>query len=48
MNLPPILDVRWKYGDTVREGPNTISFGGREAIKDIYGPGTVWVKTCAH
>lgn len=47
MNQPPMLDIHQKYGDIVRIGPNTISFGKPEAIKDIYGPGKTWNKVCA-
>ena len=47
MNRPAMLDVHRKYGDIVRVGPNTISFGKTEAIKDIYGPGKAWNKVCA-
>lgn len=41
---PPMIDVHEKYGDTVRLGPNIISFAKPEAIKDIYGAGKAWDK----
>lgn len=41
---PPMIDVHEKYGDTVRLGPNMISFAKPEAIKDIYGAGKAWDK----
>ena len=41
---PPMIDVHEKYGDTVRVGPNIISFSKSEAIKDIYGAGKAWDK----
>lgn len=41
---PPMIDVHEKYGDTVRLGPNIISFAHPEAIKDIYGAGKAWDK----
>ena len=47
MNPPSIHDIRRRYGDVVREGPSTVSFGEREPIKDIYVPGNAWNKACA-
>ena len=44
MNRPPMLDLHEKYGEIVRVGPNTLSFGHPEAIKDIYGAGKAWDK----
>ena len=44
MHRPPMLDLHEKYGDIVRVGPNTLSFGYPEAIKDIYGAGKAWDK----
>ena len=44
MNRPPMLDLHEEYGDIVRIGPNTLSFGCPEAIKDIYGAGKAWDK----
>ena len=41
---PPMIDVHEKYGDTVRLGPNMISFAKPEAVKDIYGAGKAWDK----
>lgn len=47
MNKPPMIDLHEKYGDIVRVGPNILSFGNPEAIKDIYGVGKAWNKVCA-
>ena len=33
-----------EYGDVVRLGPNTLSFGSPEALKAIYGPNKGFVK----
>ena len=46
MNKPPMIDLHEKYGDIVRVGPNILSFGNPEAIKDIYGVGKAWNKVC--
>jgi hypothetical protein len=34
----PYVDIHRKYGDVVRIGPNELSFGDPQAIRDIYGP----------
>ena len=39
-----MLDLHEKYGDIVRVGPNLLSFGNPEAIKDVYGVGKAWNK----
>ena len=41
---PPMVHLHKKYGDIVRVGPNVLSFAQPQAIKDIYGPGKVWMK----
>ncbi|MCJ1386172.1 hypothetical protein MMC17_009298 [Xylographa soralifera] len=45
MDKPPMIDLHEKYGDIVRMGPNVLSFGKPEAIKDIYGVGKAWNKS---
>lgn len=35
----PLINLHEKYGSVVRLGPNVLSFGQPQAIKDIYGPG---------
>lgn len=47
MDKPPMLDLHEQYGDIVRVGPNILSFGKPEAIKDIYGAGKAWDKVHA-
>ena len=47
MDKPPMMDLHEKYGDIVRVGPNVLSFGNPEAIKDIYGVGKAWNKVSA-
>ena len=38
--------IQWheKYGDVIRMGPNVLYYKSPSAIKDIYGPGTNFVK----
>lgn len=43
----PMIKVHEKYGSVVRTGPNTLSFGHPQAIRDIYGPGKNFVKVSA-
>ena len=35
----PLINIHEKYGSVVRLGPNVLSFGQPQAIRDIYGPG---------
>lgn len=35
----PMLHMHARYGDVVRMGPDCLSFGQPQAIRDIYGPG---------
>jgi hypothetical protein len=39
-----MVHMHEKYGDVVRMGPNVLSFGQPQAIKDIYGPGKQFKK----
>ena len=40
----PFRDVHDRYGDIVRIGPNALSFGDPQAIRDIFGAGMNWDK----
>ena len=40
----PGIDWHEKYGDVVRMGPNVLYYKSPNAIKEIYGPGTNFVK----
>lgn len=43
----PMVDMHEKYGSVVRMGPNVLSFGQPQAIRDIYGPGKNFIKVSA-
>ena len=45
-NREPMIHMHKTYGDVVRMGPNVLSFGQPQAIKDIYGPGKHFKKVC--
>ena len=42
--------IHWheKYGDVVRIGPNVLYYNSPKAIKDIYGPGTNFIKVSTY
>ena len=44
----PFIEVHQEYGHIVRIGPDHLSFGDPQAIRDIYGPGKNWQKTNAY
>lgn len=43
----PLVKIHEKYGPIVRLGPNVLSFGQPQAIRDIYGPGKNFIKVSA-